>query len=146
MVFICSHIRNQILTVVLNPICFHICELFIPCSQGILYIALRNQKSTHVFTKGMDSVNREGNSNTLFSVTNLMYLIYFCLKYFCFLGGGHFGRRVGHRNFLCTRVSHITFGFQSSNQRDNQRLFLMQFMGRKKHLMLYPKGKISDFD
>ena len=98
-----------------------------------------------MFTKGMDSVNREGNSNTFFRVTNLMYLIYFVLNISVFLGG-HFGRRVGHRNFLCTRVSHITFGFQSSNQRDNQRLFLMPFLGRKKHLMLYPKGKISDFD
>ena len=106
MVFICSHIRNQILTVVLNPICFHICELFIPCSQGILYIALRNQKSTHVFTKGMDSVNREGNSNTLFSVTNLMYLIYFCLKYFCFFGGALWQASGAQKLFVYTSQSH----------------------------------------
>ena len=106
MVFICSHIRNQILTVVLNPICFHIYELFIPCSQGILYIALRNQKSTHVFTKGMDSVNREENSNTLFSVTNLMYLIYFCLKYFCFLGGALWQASGAQKLFVYTSQSH----------------------------------------
>ena len=61
-----------------------------------------------MFTKGMDSVNREGNSNTLFSVTNLMYLIlffalniagFFCVKYFCFFGGGTLAGEWGTETF-----------------------------------------------
>ena len=61
-------------------VCFCNCELCMPCIQGILYIALRKQICTHVFTKKMDCVNGKGNSNTLFNVPNLMYLYYFRLN------------------------------------------------------------------
>ena len=47
---------------------------------------------------------------------------------------------------LCTRLSHVTFGFQNSNTRDNQRLFLMHFLERRNNLTPYPRGKISHFD
>ena len=131
----------------IKSICFHICELFIPCSQRILYIALRNQKSTLVFTKGMDTHYSVWQMSCIWYYFCLKYCWgFFCLKYFCSFGGeGALWRASGAQKlFVYTSQSHI-IGFQSSNQRDNQRLFLMHFMGRKKHLMLYPRGKISDW-
>lgn len=71
--------------------------------------------------------------------------VFFALNISVLLGGALWRASGAQKLFVYTSQSHI-IGFQSSNQRDNQRLFLMHFMGRKKHLMLYPRGKVSDFD
>ena len=47
---------------------------------------------------------------------------------------------------LCKQLSHMTFVFQIYNQRDNRRIFLMQFLERKENLTPYPRGIILHFD
>ena len=60
--FICSHVGEPEPCSTKKSTCFQNSELCMPCSQGILYVASRKQKCTHVFTKEMEVLNGKVNS------------------------------------------------------------------------------------
>ena len=87
-----------------------------PCSQGILYIASRKQKCTHVFTKELEVLNGKVSSPKHIIHCYKCHVfnnVYFSLKYCKYLFPvfffGHFGRGVGHKNFLCPHPPHFRF-------------------------------------